>query len=46
MDELARRFNHSKSWISCRLALLKVLPIAIQDQVRAGTVSAHAAMKH
>ncbi len=46
MDELARRFAHSKSWVSRRLALLKVLPAAIQDQVHAGAVSAHTAMKY
>jgi ParB/RepB/Spo0J family partition protein len=46
MEELARRFEHSKSWVSRRLALLQVLPAAIQEQVRAGTVSAHAAMKY
>ena len=46
MDELARRFEHSKSWVSRRLALLQVLPATIQEQVRVGTVSAHAAMKY
>jgi ParB family transcriptional regulator, chromosome partitioning protein len=45
-EELARRFGHSKSWVSERLALIQALPGAIQDQVRAGTLSAHAAMKY
>jgi ParB-like chromosome segregation protein Spo0J len=46
LEELARRFEHSKSWVSGRLALLQVLPASIQDQVRSGTLSAHAAMKY
>jgi len=46
LEELARRFEHSKSWVSGRLALLQVLPASIQDQVRNGALSAHAAMKY
>ncbi len=46
LEELGRRFEHSKSWVSGRLALLQVLPASIQDQVRSGTLSAHAAMKY
>jgi ParB family chromosome partitioning protein len=46
LDELAQRFEHSKSWVSGRLALLHALPSSIQDQVRLGVVSAHAAMKY
>lgn len=46
MEELARRFEHSKSWISGRLALIHALPSAIQEQVRLGALSAHAAMKY
>jgi len=46
LEELARRFEHSKSWVSGRLALLQALPASIQDQIRTGTVSAHAAMKY
>ena len=46
LEELARRFEHSKSWISGRLALLQILPTPIQDQVRLGSISAHAAMKY
>ena len=45
-EELARRFEHSKSWVSGRLALLQILPKPIQEQVRSGTLSAHAAMKY
>jgi ParB-like chromosome segregation protein Spo0J len=46
VDELARRFEHSKSWVSGRLALLEALPAPIQQQVRVGSLSAHAAMKY
>ena len=46
LEELARRFEHSKSWVSGRLALLQALPVSIQEQIRAGTLSAHAAMKY
>lgn len=45
-DELARRFNKSKSWVSRRLALVRELPQQIQTQVRDGELAAHAAMKH
>ena len=46
VDDLARRFEHSKSWVSGRLALLEALPAPIQQQVRIGALSAHAAMKY
>lgn len=46
LEELARRFERDKSWVSRRLALIQVLPISIQDSVRAGTLAAHAAMKY
>lgn len=46
LEELARRFEHTKSWVSGRLALLQALPESIQEQIRAGTLSAHAAMKY
>jgi ParB family transcriptional regulator, chromosome partitioning protein len=46
LEQLARGFEHSKSWVSERLALLKTLPASIQEQVRAGSLSAHAAMKY
>jgi len=45
LDELARRFDRSVSWVSRRLALVEVLPEAIQQQVREGKVAAQAAMK-
>ena len=45
LDELARRFDRSVSWVSRRLALAELLPEAIQQQVREGKISAHVAMK-
>jgi ParB family transcriptional regulator, chromosome partitioning protein len=46
LEELARRFEHHKSWVSRRLALVQILPATIQDSVRSGTLAAHAAMKY
>ena len=46
LEELARRFEHSKSWVSGRLALIKCLPVQVQEHVRLGALSAHAAMKY
>ena len=45
LDDLARRFDRSVSWVSRRLALVELLPEAIQQQVREGKVAAHLAMK-
>jgi ParB/RepB/Spo0J family partition protein len=45
LDELARRFDRSVSWVSRRLALVEVLPEAIQQQVRDGQILAQVAMK-
>lgn len=46
LEELARRFDKSASWVSRRLALVEELPAEVQEQVRAGRLSPHAAMKH
>ncbi len=46
VEELARSFEHSKSWVSERLGLIQTLPVSIQEQVRVGCLSAHAAMKY
>lgn len=46
LEQLARRFEHSKSWVSGRLALIHSLPGSVQEQVRLGAISAHAAMKY
>ena len=40
LDELARRFDRSTSWVSRRLALVELLPEAIQQQVREGKLGA------
>ena len=45
LDELARRFDRSVSWVSRRLALVEALPEAVQQQVREGKIPAQAAMK-
>ncbi|MDQ2950038.1 MAG: ParB N-terminal domain-containing protein, partial [Acidobacteriota bacterium] len=46
LDELARRFDRSASWVSRRLGLVEVLPEAIQQQVREGKLAAQVAMKY
>lgn len=46
LEELARRFDRSVSWVSRRLALVELLPEAIQQQVRAGRIAAQVAMKY
>jgi ParB/RepB/Spo0J family partition protein len=45
LDDLARRFDRSVSWVSGRLSLVDLLPETIQQQVREGKISAHVAMK-
>lgn len=45
-EELARRFDRSPSWVSRRLALVQILPAAVQEAVRQGAVAAHTAMRH
>jgi ParB/RepB/Spo0J family partition protein len=45
VEELAKRFDKSASWVSRRLALVTQLPQAIQERVRRGELAAHAAMK-
>ena len=45
-DELARRFDRSVSWVSRRLALVELLPEAVQRQVREGSLTAQIAMKY
>jgi ParB/RepB/Spo0J family partition protein len=46
LQDLARRFDRSVSWVSRRLALLEALPETVQHRVRAGEISAHVAMKY
>ena len=45
LEELARQFDRSVSWVARRLALVELLPEAIQQQVREGKIAAQAAMK-
>jgi len=45
LEELARQFDRSVSWVSRRLALVELLPEAIQQQVREGQIAAQVAMK-
>ena len=46
LDELARRFDRSSSWVSRRLGLVELLPEPIQQQVREGNLAAQVAMKY
>src|SRR5450432_2729497 len=46
LDELARRFDRSVSWVSRRLALVGLLPETTQRQVREGNLTAQTAMKY
>lgn len=46
LEELARRFERSKSWVSRRLGLIEALPASVHEQVRAGSLPAYAAMKY
>lgn len=46
LDDLARRFDRSVSWVSRRLALVRELPDSVQQRVRRGEIGAHTAMKY
>jgi ParB/RepB/Spo0J family partition protein len=46
LDELARRFDRSISWVSRRMALVELLPEAVQQNVREGGIAAQVAMKY
>jgi ParB/RepB/Spo0J family partition protein len=46
VEELARRFDRSMSWVSGRLGLVGELPEPIQQEVRRGRLVPHAAMKY
>lgn len=45
IEELAKRFGRSSSWVSRRLGLVGALPEAIQKEVREGRLVPHAAMR-
>lgn len=44
-SELARQCLRTPSWVSRRLALVRLLPESVQEAVRTGSLGAHAAMK-
>ncbi len=44
-NDVARRLQRSKGWISERLALVQVLPDEVQEAVRKGQVAARGAMR-
>jgi ParB-like chromosome segregation protein Spo0J len=46
IEELARRFSRSPSWVSRRLALAAALPAEVQEHVRRGAIVAHGAMRY
>jgi ParB family transcriptional regulator, chromosome partitioning protein len=46
LEELARQFDRSVSWVSRRLALVELLPDCVQQQVRTGEIPALVAMKY
>jgi ParB family transcriptional regulator, chromosome partitioning protein len=46
LDQLARRFDRSVSWVSRRLALVELLPEVVQRHVREGSLPAQNAMKY
>ena len=45
-EELARRLARSASWVSRRLALVRLLPESVQAEVRCAHSAPHAAMRH
>ncbi len=45
-EELARRFDRTRSWVSRRLSLVSKLPSTTQEHVRSGAICAHGAMKY
>jgi ParB/RepB/Spo0J family partition protein len=46
IEELARRFDRSATWVARRLALVDTLPEAVQQQVREGLIAAQIAMRY
>jgi len=45
LSKLGEDLGHSASWVSRRMGLVRTLPACIQERVREGVVSPHAAMK-
>ena len=46
IEQLARRFDRSPTWIAGRLALVETLPESVQRQVREGRVAPRIAMRY
>lgn len=46
IEELARRFDRSATWVAGRLALVETLPQAVQQLVREGKLAAQIAMRY
>jgi len=46
IEELARRFDRSTTWVARRLSLVETLPEAVQQQVREGRIAAQIAMRY
>jgi ParB family transcriptional regulator, chromosome partitioning protein len=46
LEQLARRFDRTKSWVSRRISLVAELPESVQQHVRSGAIGSHAAMKY
>jgi ParB family chromosome partitioning protein len=46
IEELARRFDRSKTWVASRLALVETLPESVQQWVREGRIAAQIAMRY
>lgn len=46
LEELARRFDRTPSWVSRRLALVAELPQSVQEAIREGQIVPHAASKY
>ncbi len=46
LEDLARRFDRSTSWVSRRLSLVEQVPETVQQRVRTGEIAAHVAMKY
>jgi len=46
IEELARRFDRSTTWVARRLSLVETLPEAVQQQVREGRIPAQVAMRY
>jgi ParB family chromosome partitioning protein len=46
IEELARRFDRSRSWVASRLALVETLPQPVQQRVREGQLAPAIAMRY